>query len=251
MRSTGTCAGLLAITLVALASSGDAAPSLGLVLDPSWPFDLQVTVLALQGLANRYAPAVWLYEPVFWTYNLSTEWFADYYLPTQNLTVSNVGSVCELYTALPAGTVRGSAMYDPEILDATRWLAVTSAGLETLLPLSNATLEALPCLAGLPVVVDYRQPGALGWDTNIAAYNWGMEHLLPRCNPSRVYSAGHTYNDSTGGVWVSCCSGRSRLAPIHLSALPYPPSEARRGPCHRHRAGHCRRRPVLRLQPLT
>jgi hypothetical protein len=178
----------------------------GLALDPSWPFDLQITTLALQGLANRASPAVWLYEPVFWTSNSSTEWFAANYFPSRNISVSSVNSICELYAALPKGTVVGTAMYDANALDASRWLAITVSGLDSLVPLSNETLAALPCLSGLPIKTDYRNPKALGWTTNIVAYEWAMTHLLPRCDPSRVYSAGHSYNDSTGGVWVSCAT---------------------------------------------
>jgi hypothetical protein len=230
------CRSLL-YSLVAAAGSpliADAASALGLVLDTSWPFDLQIAVLSLQGLANRGSPALWLYEPVFWTYNVSTEWFAENYLPSQNITVKTVDSICSVYSSLPAGTVRGVAMFDAEALDATRWLAVTASGLDDLIPLSNATLAALPCLAHLPVVVDYRNPQALGWSTNIGAYEWGMGQLLPRCDPSRVYSAGHSYNDSTGGVWVREVAGwgglRARAAlsswflwPPSLSATTYPP----------------------------
>lgn len=195
-------AAFLLSTFASVGAALGASSVTGLLLNTSWTFEQQVTALALQGLGNRAAPTVWLYEPVFWTNNASTYWFATTYLPTLGIEVHNASGICALYGALPAGTVTGIAMYDAAKLDATRWMAVTSAGLQNLVPLSDASLASLPCFAGLPVTVDYRDPAAYGWTTDASVYAWGIEHLLPQCDHSRVYSAGHTYNDSQGGVFL-------------------------------------------------
>jgi hypothetical protein len=192
--------------LFGLASAASGPPvtatATGMLLDTAWTFDEQIVALTLQGLANRASPAVWLFEPVFWTNNESTWWFATQYLPSQGITVQNVSGICNLYNALPSTTVTGVALFNADLLDASRWLALTASGLHNLVPLTDATLSALPCFSSLPIVVDYRNATKFGWTSDVAAYEWGMHNLLPLCDSSRVYSAGHSYNDSHNYVFL-------------------------------------------------
>jgi hypothetical protein len=169
-------------------------------------------LLTAQGLLNRAVPTLWLYEPVFATYPLATYWYPPHYLtPVKNFTFEAVGGdFCALAAATgllaPAGggnggIVNGIALYDDAALDATRWLAVTASALDALLPATRAMRAALPCLAALPVAADFSAPAALGFSTNVGAYEWGRAALLPRCSRDKLYSAGVSFRDATEAVY--------------------------------------------------
>ena len=148
-------------------------------------------LLTAQGLLNRARPTLWLFEPVFATAPMATYWYPPNYLtPRKNFTFGAVaGDFCALVVV--AGlNVSGVALYDDLALDATRWLAVTASALDGLLPATRAMRAALPCLAALPVAVDFSVPEALGFSTNVDAYKWGSVALLPRCSHDKLYSAG-------------------------------------------------------------
>jgi hypothetical protein len=171
--------------------------------------DNQTLILTAQGLLNRNASVLWLYEPVFRTYPNATYWFTSEYLThVKNFSfVPLTGDFCDLATgtgllASAGGPVSGLALYDAAALDATRWLAATASALQGLLPVTRAMLPQLPCLAALPVVADFSSPIARGWATNIAAYEWARAALLPACSNTSVYSAGQSYSDATEAVYL-------------------------------------------------
>jgi len=173
------------------------------------PFADQVVAYTAQGLRNRNASAVWYLQPVFWSDPNSTLWFAQNYLPGKGFVFTNVtGDFCDLAAATgmlasAGGPVRGIALYNETALDASRWLAVTASALNDLLPLNPAMLgqAQYACLRTLPIVADFSQPLAR-WTTNVAAYQWGVSQLLPHCANGSVYSAGHSFNDSTESVYL-------------------------------------------------
>jgi hypothetical protein len=174
--------------------------------DGAHAFNVQVATLALQGLANRAAPRLFLDTPVFWSSNTSQAWLRDAYLaPVLGFAFTPVAPaqpgalLCALLAALPAGTVAGVALFDDAALDATRWLAVTAAAQQALLPASRAMLAdplLAPCLGSLPVAADYSTPPS-GVTSNAGAVAWGLRALRPACDAASAYSAGHSYVDAT------------------------------------------------------
>ena len=172
-------------------------------------YNLQVATLALQGLANRAAPRLFLDTPVFWSSNTSQAWLRDAYLaPQLGFAFTPVAPaapgalLCALLAALPPGTVAGVALYDDAALDATRWLAVTAAALQALLPASRAMLAdplLAPCLGGLPVGADFSAPPS-GVTSNAGAVAWGLRALRPACDAASAYSAGHSFADASEAI---------------------------------------------------
>ena len=214
MRASSAIAAIACI--FAVADGGAAAPRQALTAVLPLPsdagaFNAQIAVLALQGLANRASPRVFLDAPVFWSSNASQAWLRDRYIaPQLGFAFATVappapgGLLCALLDALPAGTVAGLALYDDAALDASRWLAVTSGALQALLPVTRAMVaDALlaPCLGPLPVVVDYTDPAARGGAaSNVAAVAWAMRALRPACDATSAYSAGHSFADAVESV---------------------------------------------------
>ena len=168
---------------------------------PLTSFNAQVATVALQGLVNRAAPRLFLDTPVFWTAPQSQQYFLRTYLPSLGFVFTNVSlGLCALLAAVPRGTVAGVALYDDAVLDSSRWLAVTAASLLSLLPVSRVMLAdtaSFPCLASLPLSVDYSKMNAtLNVTTNVGAVQWGLAHLRPACDATRAYVAGHSFTDA-------------------------------------------------------
>lgn len=168
----------------------------------------QVVLLTAQGLLNRETARLWLVEPVFWTFAPSTVWFPDNWLgPVKGFVFQNLtqASFCELVDAtglVTRGFVSGIALYNDTALDASRWLAVTAGTLQGLLPLTPEMLSSPtyePCLGSLPIKFDMSSPK---FSSNVAAYQWGRTNLLPLCNQSAIYSAGHNISDATETVYL-------------------------------------------------
>jgi hypothetical protein len=204
----------------AAAAASTAAPPLRQALTAVLPvpssahdYNVQIATLALQGLANRAAPRLFLDTPVFWSSTTSQAWLRDEYIaPRLGFAFAAVtppapgALLCALLAALPAGTAAGLALFDDGALDASRWLAVTSGSLQALLPATRAMLAdplLAPCLAPLPVVVDYSLPAARGGAaTNAGAVAWALRALRPACDATGAYSAGHSFADATETVDV-------------------------------------------------
>lgn len=175
---------------------------------PLTSYNAQVATLVLQGLVNRDAPRAFFDTPVFWSGPASQRYFLESFLPTLGFTFTNAsgGGLCGLLAAAPPGVVAGVALYDDAALDASRWLAVTAAGLLNLLPVTPAMrgdAGAFPCLAPLPVGADYSRPReTLNVTTNADAVAWGLRHLRPACDGARAYVAGHSFKDAVESVNV-------------------------------------------------
>lgn len=165
----------------------------------------QVLLYTTQGLLNRAKATLWFISEVFWTFPSSSRWFMENYLSTTKgisfSSLPNGSSFCDLFSATNASSVvRGLALYDDAKLDASRWMAVTSSGLDDLLPVTAAMLadpSVGACLRPLPVVVDYSNTA---FASDLDAFAWAAATLQPRCARDAVYSAGHTYTDATGNT---------------------------------------------------
>ncbi len=123
--------------------------------------DLQLTLRALQGLANREQPTVYVED----------RWLPD--LEEAGFTIERLADPLELLSRFDSA-YDGAAVYDAAV-GATANLALMLAALEGQLP---ATAEVAREL-GLKVKTDLR--GRFCDDAE--AYAWAREALLPRCNP--------------------------------------------------------------------
>ena len=171
-----------------------------------------VLVHTLQGLVNRrafdegaVAPPLLLdtFELFNQFYSADRHWAlylaAEKGFRFDNLTASGHCGLGGLLQAT-CGAVNGSVLYDGEGAepDATRYVALTLCGLESLLPVTPALRAAHPLLKALPVVHDLRGR----FKTNGAAYDFAFEHLMPRVNRSVGWSAGRSHVDDAGfNVW--------------------------------------------------
>ena len=196
-----------ALLALVAATPALAARAFTYTLPTAAPTNDRALLLTAQGLLNRATPTLWLFEPVFATAPMATYWYpANYLTPKKNFTFEAVGGdFCALAAATgllaPGGAARGIALYDDAALDATRWLAVTASALDALLPATRAMRAALPCLAALPIAADFSSPAALGFATNVGAYEWGRAALLPRCSRDKLYSAGVSFKDASEAVY--------------------------------------------------
>lgn len=122
----------------------------------------QLTITALQGLANRPRPRVYVRD----------EWEPD--LEGLGHTFERLADPWQLVARF-RDEVRGLAVYDPD-LPATANLALTLCGLRGWLPVAPSQL-GIPALAGFSVEADLRGR----FETEAAAYEWGLRELRPEC----------------------------------------------------------------------
>ncbi len=148
----------------------------------------RVSLLALQGIVNRRGPRL-----QFNTGTLSDWARADAHrralnVKEWNLRAKSVRSRDRLLRAFRED-LRGAVLYDPK-LDATRWVAVTLAGLEDLLPLTPGQLRQMPWKPD--VVHDLRR---FNWASAADAYGWAIRELMPRCHRRLAFNAGQSHDD--------------------------------------------------------
>jgi hypothetical protein len=205
MTRTATRRYAAALLALALARGASAAPAFTYTLLKNASTNDRALLLTAQGLLNRATPTLWLFEPVFSTAPLATYWYPPNYLtPVKDYSFTPLDGVDFCGLAAATGLldlVHGVALYDDAALDATRWLAVTASALDGLLPATKKMRAAMPCLASLPVGADFSAPAALGFATNVGAYEWGRVHLLPRCSGDKLYSAGVSFVDASEAVY--------------------------------------------------
>jgi hypothetical protein len=152
-------------------------------------FDTQLTTLALAGLVNRAGPRLYLdTTSVNWPNPAADGFWRTWYTAHKGLSFAPPASLDAALTQF-ASASRGLVVYDPA-RDGSRWVAMTLAGLDDLLPVTPE-LQANPALAGKPVVHDLRGR----FESDLAAYAWAAANLLPRCPPNAVYSAGRSHGD--------------------------------------------------------
>lgn len=145
------------------------------------------TVLALQGLVNRRGPRLQLDPTGLCNHGGADAHWREIYAERYGLAFTRCASLKTLLARF-ASDLAGLVLYD-EALDATRSVALTLAGLESLLPVTPRQKRSLP--AGLPVVCDLRGR----WRSGHEACDWAVRELLPRCDPTVAYSLGHSHDD--------------------------------------------------------
>ncbi len=157
------------------------------VFDPhALNWEERTTAECLQGLVNRDSAALFLGRP-------DDEWLeiyaADYGLP-QPVVLGSLREVLERY----ASAAKGLVVYDAA-MDGTRYVAVTIAGIEDLLPVADPEMaEGL----GLPVIHDLRGR----FESTLAAYDWALDEVMPRCNRRLA----HAVDGVCDGVVTGLCS---------------------------------------------
>jgi hypothetical protein len=70
------------------------------------------------------------------------------------------------------------------------YIAMTIAGLDNVLPVSEKLIKLHECLGDFPVKVDLRGQ----FSDKFAAYRWAIDNLLPRTNPGLVFNADNYRN---------------------------------------------------------
>jgi hypothetical protein len=159
--------------------------------------DEQLMFTALQGIANRTAPSVYLtglHNGQDFVVDVTAEkWLRDAVpLPTRRAAPYNV--LREFRSK-----VRGLVIWDPRLAVDTQNIATTMAGLHDWLPVSPALAARLSARFDLRVVDDLRERTFV---SRASAYEWALTHLpldrithLAWLGDTRNGRAGHTLRD--------------------------------------------------------
>ncbi len=164
---------LLPLLLVSAARA--ATPSLNAFLfhPTRLTFDESYATEAVEGLANRNAPTLFIPSE-----EGDDRWLSIYSEKIHFTEIPDFPALLETYKS----QLKGLALYDPKI-DATRCIALTLAGTDNLLPVDPDML-ASPAIQSLhlPIAQDLRNR----FSTSVAAYAWALDNVLPRCD--RAYA---------------------------------------------------------------
>ncbi len=133
--------------------------------------DRGIWVRALQGLANRGEPHVWVHAG-----GEAEEHWLKWYSESMGVPVTETVTDLEFLEKY-AACANGYVVYDDQKVIQTENIALTRAGLENVLPVSPGE-EPLLARAGLKKLDDLRGRFA---DNREASY-WAVEHLWPLCN---------------------------------------------------------------------
>jgi len=149
-------------------------------------YDRLTTILALQGVVNQDGPRLLLDTRRIGDWPEADRLWQRIYERDYGFSFGELASFDALLRRFRS-SLAGVVVYDDR-LDATRYVALTLAGLERLLAVPARQLARLP--VRLPVKHDLRGR----WKTNRQACAWAIEHLLGRCDPSVAFSAGHSHD---------------------------------------------------------
>ena len=167
--------------------------------------DQLVAAAALQGLANRDAPQVFLqtvdadwmitfkhngivHSPeILKKYRSVDDAWKDYYSTKHGLHFETLPTLEALATKA-GSAVHGVILYDPRNPGEVP-VAITLAGLRDAVPVTEAVRKECPALAALPVLEDIRGRFA----DRVAAQRWAIRELLPQCSQDGAFSY-------TGGI---------------------------------------------------
>ena len=141
--------------------------------------DFWIWLRSLQGLVNRDSPHLYITRSPGEGVNAPRECLEDHWLEYYRSTfglpaeeVEDVDAVLERYRHL----VDGYVLYDTEAVIQTQNLAITRAGLESVLPVAPSQ-EAWMTRHGIPRRDDLRGKFADNWE----AAEWAIDNLWPRC----------------------------------------------------------------------
>lgn len=167
-----------AAALAALPAAAEAEASLppAAVLDVrGMPWEELCTAEALQGLANRRGPRVYLNHGEA----ADAKWL-DIYAERAGLRTEPVASLPELKTRFRRD-FRGVVLYDAAI-DGSRYAAITAAGVLGALPVCADVLKRLPDCGAVRLDLRGRFAGSA------EACAWALAELMPRCSRRLAHS---------------------------------------------------------------
>lgn len=102
----------------------------------------------------------------------------------------------DLYAHVAAAhptVVQGAVRYTSDGFSV--YLALTQAGLDNLLPISEGLVRRHPCFGTLQVKADLT---VHNFADNLDAFRWGIDNLQHRCNPDIVFNANYFHNAVQG-----------------------------------------------------
>ncbi len=200
-------------------------------IEPLTPEE-RLAVLALQGIANRGGPRVFLQtgQAIRWNqidydrddgdkggrqwaeadaatlrkrYANTCDYWIEYF-QSIGMATFKPAKVEDLLKALEK-EVKGVILY--EKLDQDLAVAGTMAGLEDAVPVTPALRDRLELASGrsLPVVFDVRKLRAgypKGSDPRIEAHRWAIANLLPKCDRSAALSRDKTYGQDAHDILI-------------------------------------------------
>jgi hypothetical protein len=172
---------LLVAATAAVSQYGDPV----VVFDPpSMTWEERTTAEVLQGLVNRQGAVLFIGSPE----DPWVEIYRERYGMPEPEVVRSLPELIERYADVPGGLVA----YDAEI-DGCRYVAVTLAGIEDLLPVADPGMAGG---SGLDLVHDLRGQ----FDGTLDAYEWALEELMPRCNRQLAHAVDGTCDDIVAGL---------------------------------------------------
>jgi len=156
-------------------------------------YDEQVLFFTLQGILNRDGPSLFFdTQHIFWTYPQADAYWIKYLSKEKNIEFQTVPSQCQIISHFQ-DRIKGLIIYDPSE-DATRFVAVTISSQQNYIPVTTQILNSplWNCLKSIPTKdnLSYRWQG-----NDTKAVMWALENLLPLCDKSLVFSAGHSHDD--------------------------------------------------------
>jgi hypothetical protein len=216
-----------------------ATPAAPAEVPQAWLIDVEsmtpeerLAVLALQGIANRQGPRVFLQtgQAIRWNqidydrddgdkggrqwsqeaadmlrtrYRNTCDYWIEY-IESIGMARFKKAGVGDLLKEL-GDEVKGFVVYDK--LDHDLSIAATMAGLDDLVPVTPALRDRLELDAGrsLPVKFDVRKLKAgypSGSDPRIEAHRWAIANLLPRCDRSAALSRDKTYGQDAHDILI-------------------------------------------------
>lgn len=146
-----------------------------------------ILLLNLQGIVNRDAPRLFYDTEGRSDWGPSDRRWMRIWHDRKGYDFEPIESTDDLIRAF-SDYINGLVVYD-STLDASRYVALTIAGLENLLAVSVAQMKGE--IANLPVKHDLRGQFASG----VEAYEWAIKELRPRCSDAICYSAGQSHDD--------------------------------------------------------
>lgn len=141
-----------------------------------------VTMLALQGLANRTGPRL-MYDTQFWNWKPADRTWRETYSRTKCFEFEELPDMWAVIDRF-RDCFGALAVYDPEI-EQSLYVACMYAALEDLLPVSPTLADELRARhPGLDTAYDFRGR----WKDEWEPLDFAMEELMPRCTPGMGYS---------------------------------------------------------------
>ena len=191
--------GAAALAALPAATEAEAGPPPAAVLDVrGMAWEELCTAEAVQGLANRRGPRVYLNhgEPA------DQKWL-EIYAERAGLRTEPVASLQELVTRFRRD-FRGVVIYDAAV-DGSRYAAITAAGVLGALPVCADVLQRLPGCGA--VRLDLRGRFA----KSAEACAWALAELMPRCSRRLAHSVDGGRAD---GILTGVCGPIDRKAHV-------------------------------------